>query len=189
MAARLADSGIKVDALVSSPACRALSTAEAFSRKLNLPVQTDARIYEAGVAELQAVTRELDDRLNSVALFGHNPGLSDFLRYLTEENYADLPTAGIAVIDLPLKSWRHTFEGKGVLKSSFCPKREDLGMKNAPVIGWADRFRFWRFSGAHRLEMIIALAVGALLLAILVPVIMHQSIDDSAMPQQGSMGH
>lgn len=188
MAKRLAGSGIRVDALVSSPAVRALSTAEAFSERLGLPVRTDERIYEADVAALQVVARDFDDRLNRVALFGHNPGLSDFLRYLTEENYSDLPTAGIAVVELPLKSWKHVFAGKGALKSSLCPKRDELGMQNGgPVLSLADRFRFWRFSRAHRLELMMVLAAGIIILAVLVPVIMHQSTDASAMPQQGSV--
>lgn len=190
MAARLADSGIQVDALVSSPACRALSTAEVFSERLNLPVQTDKRIYEADVAALQAVVRDFDDRFNCVALFGHNPGLSDFLCYLTEENYAELPTAGIAVIELPLKSWKHVFGGKGLLKNSLCPNRDELGMQNSgPVLSLADRFRFWRFSRAHRLELIMALTAGIIILAFLVPVIMRQSTDSSVAPQEGSASY
>jgi phosphohistidine phosphatase len=187
MAARLAESGIKVDALLSSPACRALSTAEAFSRELNLPIQTDARIYEAGVAELQAAVRDLDDANRSVALFGHNPGISDFLRYLTEENFADLPTAGIAVIELPLKSWKHTFGGKGFLKNGLSPGNDNLGARQTePNLRWADRFRFWCFQKAQRLEIILVVVIAALLLLLLVPFVMHQSINSSAMPQQGS---
>ncbi len=187
IAERLAKSGLRVDALVSSPAVRALSTAEALAKKLSLPVQTDLRVYEAGVNELLTMVRGFDDRHGNIVLVGHNPGLSEFLRYLTDENYADLPTAGVAVVELPLKSWRYTFEGKGVLKNSLCPKREELGMKNAPALGWADRFRFWRFSGAYRLEIVIVLAVGLLVLFLLVPVLMHQSINESALPQQGSL--
>ena len=105
IAKRLAGSGVQADALISSPAVRALSTAEFFAAELRLPVQTDARIYEAGVSELLAVVRGLDDSHSTVVLVGHNPGISEFLRYLTDENYADLPTAGLVTVSLPLKSW------------------------------------------------------------------------------------
>lgn len=187
MAERLAGSGTKVDALVSSPACRARSTAEAFSAQLHLPVQTDNRIYEAGIDELQAAVRDLDDANGSVALFGHNPGFSDFLRYLTEEPYADLPTAGIAVIELPLKSWKHTYAGKGFLKQFMAPKRTEIGLlqRNVPQ-KLSDRFRFWRFQRAQRLELIIAFAVGLLLLALLIPLIMRNSFDSAEVPGSGS---
>jgi phosphohistidine phosphatase len=185
MARRLAESGLRVDALVGSPACRARSTAEAFASQFSLPVQTDARIYEAGINELQAVVRDLDDANSSVALFGHNPGISEFLRYLTEENYADLPTSGIAVIELPLRSWKHTFGGKGFLKTGLNPKGDNLGPRQiGPHLRWADRFRFWRFQKAQRLEIIIAVAIAALLLLLLIPFLMHQSIDSSALPNR-----
>jgi phosphohistidine phosphatase len=129
MADRFAELGLRVDALISSPAVRALSTAEAFSKKLSLPVKTDARIYEAGVQELLETVRSFDSLHSTVMLVGHNPGLSEFLRYLTDENYADLPTSGIAVVDIPQKSWRHTVEGTGMLNSSLNPKDERFGVR------------------------------------------------------------
>jgi phosphohistidine phosphatase len=187
MAGRFAATSRRVDALISSPAVRALSTAEVFAGKLSLPVQADQRIYEAGVNELLAVVRGLDDHCSSVMLVGHNPGLSEFLRYLTDEKYADLPTASVAVVELPVKVWRHTFAGKGVLKSSLSPEKESLGFQHeGPVPRWTDRVRFWRFQRAYRLEIIAALVIGFLLLMLLVPLLMHRSVDESAMPQQGS---
>jgi phosphohistidine phosphatase len=188
IAKRLAGSGIRSDALISSPAVRALSTAEIFATELRLTVQTDARIYEARVNELLAVVRGLDDRHSTVVLVGHNPGISEFLRYLTDENYADLPTAGLVTVSLPLKSWRHIFDGKGLLKESFSPKTNQLEMRSdSPVLDWIARFRFWRFQRAQRLEIIIALVVGFLLLMLFVPLLMRQSTDSSSMPQQGSV--
>lgn len=187
MARQLAESGFRVDALVSSPAVRALSTAEAFAAQFNLPLRTDARIYEAGINELQAAVRDLDDANGSVALFGHNPGISEFLRYLTEENYADLPTSGIAVIELPLRSWRHTFGGKGFLKTGLISKGGNLGLRQmGPHLHWSDRFRFWRFQKAQRLEIVIAVVVAALLLLLSIPFLMHQSIDSAALPNRAT---
>jgi len=114
--------GVQVDALISSLAVRALSTAEDFAMEINLPIQTDERIYDASVRELLAVVRELDDCHSSVMLTGHNPGLSELLHYLTGANCGNLPTAAVAVIELPLESWRNISAGKGVLKSISSPK-------------------------------------------------------------------
>ena len=47
LAERMAGFGLRIDALISSPAVRELDTAEAFARKLSIPVQTDECIYEA----------------------------------------------------------------------------------------------------------------------------------------------
>ena len=185
LAERMAGSGLRIDALISSPAVRALATADAFSQKLSIPVQTDEHVYEAGVNELLALVRGIDERCSSVILVGHNPGVSQFLRYLTDEHYADLPTASIAVVEIPVRAWRHTFDGKGVLKSNASPGAEYLKFRSGvPIVGWVARFRFWRFQRAQRLEIIVTLSIVILLLLILVPLIMHLGGDTSAMPQQ-----
>lgn len=187
MAERFMDLGLRIDALISSPAVRAFSTAEAFAQKLFLPIQAEQRIYEAGVSELLAVVRGLDDPLSTVMLVGHNPGLSEFLRYLTDENFSDLPTTSIVVVDIPVKAWRHTFSGRGVLKSRLSPGNESIGVQRAgPALPWTGRFRLWRFENALRFEIILVLAGVILLLMLLIPLIMHHSVDNSAMPQQGS---
>jgi phosphohistidine phosphatase len=190
MAERLAASGLRVDALVSSPALRAKTTADAFAAALSLPVQTDERIYEADVLALQETVRGFDDHLSTVAVFGHNPGFSDFLRYLTEEPYADLPTAAVAVVELPLKSWKHVYQGKGFLKTFLAPRRDEIGrLHYTPPQTLTDRFRFWRFQRAQRLELIIALVVGLLLLALLIPLIMRGTINAKYAPVEGSRPH
>jgi len=184
---QFAASGLRTDALVSSPALRARSVAEAFARQLSLPVQTDERIYGNTAQKLLETVRSFDDRCSAVMLVGHNPGLSEFLRYLTEENYADLPTASVAVVELPVKAWRYTFCGKGVLKRFFSPQKTELGMQHeGQVRPWKERFRFWRFEHPTRLPVILALTFGILLLLILIALIMHLGVDPAGIPQQGS---
>ena len=122
MATQFKKTGVPVDALISSPAVRALSTAEDFAMEINLPIQTDERIYEAGLRELLAVVRELDDCHSAVMLTGHNPGMSELLHYLTGTTRVDLPTAAVAVIELPQESWRNTSPGEGLLKNISSPK-------------------------------------------------------------------
>jgi len=187
MAEQLSASGQRVDALFSSPACRALSTADIFSAELHLPVQIDRRVYEADVAVLQQLVRGLDDRDSAVVLVGHNPAVSVFLRYLTDEPYADLPTAGIAVIDLPLMSWRHTSSGKGVLKAGFSPGRNEIGLQSATSpLNQAGRFRLWRIEHSRQIFLTTIFILATLLILGVVALIMHQSINPSAMPKQGS---
>jgi phosphohistidine phosphatase len=184
IAEQLVTSGQRVDALFSSLACRALSTADIFATELHLPVQIDRRVYEAGVVALQKLVRGLDDCDSAVALVGHNPAFSAFLRYLTEEPYADLPTAGIAVIDLPLMSWRYTFAGKGFLKTGFSPGRDEIGLRGAASpLNWAGRFRLWRIEHARQIFLTTIFILATLLILGVVALIMHQSINPAAMPQ------
>ena len=136
---------LRVDALVSSPAVRALSTAQAFAQVLSIPVQTNALIYEAGVPQLLETVRSLSDQASFVMLVGHNPGLSQFLRYLTDENYGQLSVCGMAIIQLPLRSWRHTVDGVGKLVDSNCLQPIGFPGKVSPQLHWRDRLRSWYF--------------------------------------------
>jgi phosphohistidine phosphatase len=187
VAERVAALGLRVNMLISSPAVRALSTAEAFAEKLSLPVKPDGRIYEAGVKQLLAVVHGIDDRHSTAVLIGHNPGLSEFLRYLTDENFADLPASGVAVINLPLKSWKHTFDGKGILKNSTTLNDEYFGIRSGvPVHGWRERYRIWQFEHAKHIYLTTFFVIALLIVLGVVGLTMHMSTNSSAMPQQGS---
>jgi len=101
MAIRLAEYAIRPQKLVSSPAKRAITTAQIFAEHLGIPVhdvQSDNRLYEALPNTLLQVINEWDDDYTSVALFGHNPGLTLLVNYLANENIYNLPTCGIVHI-------------------------------------------------------------------------------------------
>ncbi|SEK35695.1 SixA phosphatase family protein [Parapedobacter koreensis] len=98
MAERLANYAILPQHLISSPAKRAITTAQIFAEHLGVfvnDIQTDGRIYDALPDTLLEVVNELDDAYNSVALFGHNPGITSLVNYLANENIYNLPTCGI----------------------------------------------------------------------------------------------
>lgn len=112
--------------LISSPAKRALTTAQIFAQKLNYQnknIRTDMRIYEAGTHELLNVVNELDDQHDVIALFGHNPGLSQLITYLTEGDYIDVPTAAVACLKFEhSNSWKEVSRGTATLISYQYPK-------------------------------------------------------------------
>ncbi len=94
------------DVLLSSPAKRALSTAEKFSKSIDYPmelIKTDERIYEAEMMDLLQVISETESVYSCVLLVGHNPGLEELLEFFVPEikRPADgklLPTATLACI-------------------------------------------------------------------------------------------
>jgi len=89
---------VKPHLLVSSPAKRAITTAQLFAGQLKIPIadiQTDQRIYEALPNTLLKVINEFDNAYQSIALFGHNPGLTLLSNYLTDEQIYNLPTCGL----------------------------------------------------------------------------------------------
>lgn len=68
--------------IISSPAVRALTTAQYVADRLSVPLTENAAIYEADLDTLLAIIHELDAELTDVMLVGHNPGLSMLLGYL-----------------------------------------------------------------------------------------------------------
>ena len=79
MGERLAERGIEVDRVISSPATRALATAEVITEEIGFPwdeIIVDERLYHADKFEMLEVVQGLDDHLDCVMCFGHNPGLS-----------------------------------------------------------------------------------------------------------------
>ncbi len=189
MAERLMDYQVAPDGLIASPAVRAVQTAEAFARTFSLEMHTEQRIYEADEERLLDVLRDVHDDFQTVIMVGHNPGFFDLLCRLTGRRYVKLPTCGVAVLQLPVRSWRKAGRRPAGLTTSFTPRKGPL---KRPVdisgkLTLTDRFRMWRFNRPNRLMIAMVLLLAALLLALLIPLIMRSSINSAGVPQQGSM--
>jgi phosphohistidine phosphatase len=98
------------DYIVSSPAERALATAQKLCKAMGAGTQgivCDERIYEATASELLDVLADCPDGAQRVLLVGHNPGLEDLLLLLAREPLEImggcklLPTAALARLTLP----------------------------------------------------------------------------------------
>ena len=109
MASRLKKRNIKVDAFVSSPAKRAKKTAELFCTTFHYPVDTVqliSKLYHAGVAVFFEVVASLDNSANTVAIFSHNPGITEFVNLLTDKTPIDnMPTCSIFAVKAFTNNW------------------------------------------------------------------------------------
>ncbi|MBC7939957.1 MAG: histidine phosphatase family protein, partial [Chitinophagaceae bacterium] len=75
MGKRLTNRGVKPDLLVSSPALRALTTAQLIADEIGCQrkdIIVDERLYASSSDDLLSVICAIDDKLDSVMLFGHN---------------------------------------------------------------------------------------------------------------------
>jgi phosphohistidine phosphatase len=95
----VADQVGEVGLVVCSTAVRARQTL-ALSGLAAGEVRHDERVYAATYRELMSVLDELSDEVATAALIGHNPGLSDLVRVLTNEP-VELKTSSAAVM-----TWR-----------------------------------------------------------------------------------
>lgn len=115
MADRLYERGIKIDAFISSPAKRAKKTAEQFAKqykKEDKDIIIKTELYMAGDDTFFNVLEKLDDDFDCVAVFSHNPGITDFANGLTDARTDNIPTCGIFAISIEAKKWSKFREAK-----------------------------------------------------------------------------
>ena len=112
--------------IVSSSAKRARRTAEILVEEVKtaIPIDLVDQLYMAEVTTIFDLIKKLPDELERVMLVGHNPGLESTVQLLSNE-IESVPTGGVAVISLPIKSWKElSSETKGQLVELFKLKRE-----------------------------------------------------------------
>jgi phosphohistidine phosphatase len=109
MAMRLLQQQISIDAFISSPAKRAKKTAELFCKAYNRPEEDIifvTALYHAPAEVFYEVIQYIDDTSNNVAIFSHNPGITDFVNSLDSGAVIDnMPTCGVFAIKADIDSW------------------------------------------------------------------------------------
>ena len=107
MGTRLAKRQVRPDLILSSPARRALSTAEIIAKEPNYrarDIVVDDRLYVTDAETLLGVIGELNDKLKCVMLFGHNPEFADLAQRLSNKP-ALMPTCAVAQFTFESTSW------------------------------------------------------------------------------------
>jgi phosphohistidine phosphatase len=108
MGRRIAEAGIRPSLIVSSPAKRAWTTAKIVARQINYPLeflQREDDLYLASVNRILDVLVAQESGFNSIMLFGHNPGLTDFANYLVPGLTDNLPTCGVVSVTFDQDDW------------------------------------------------------------------------------------
>jgi len=107
MGERLAKRDVKPDLILSSPARRALDTAEIIAKKLDYrrkDIVVDDRLYAVTADDLLAFIRGLGDKRERVMVFGHNPELTELAHRLSSK-ITHMPTCAVAEFTFDSKSW------------------------------------------------------------------------------------
>ncbi len=122
---RLAKRDVKPDMILSSPAKRALTTAQIIAKKLDYKLKSmvvDDRLYRGEAEELLNVIHELRGKLECVMLFGHNPELTELAHRLSSE-ITQLPTCAIAEFRFDAKSWSSIGKAKPKKVALYYPRK------------------------------------------------------------------
>jgi phosphohistidine phosphatase len=115
MAELLCMKGIRPDLLVSSPALRALSTAKIFAKSfeyLEGRIEINDSAYLADLGDIWNVIRSFDDGSDSVMLFGHNPGLTEFVNLFDNVYIDNVPTSAVICIAFSAENWEESSSEK-----------------------------------------------------------------------------
>ena len=114
---------IPLKQVISSPALRALTTAQSIVEGLKPKppiLQADERLYHADPTTLNTVLVE-HGTTESVLVVGHNPGLEEWIEWLCGA-IIKLPPAGLAALDLGINKWSKLDNRKGELQWFINPK-------------------------------------------------------------------
>ena len=109
MARRLRKWGLKIDAMVSSHAERAFRTARFFAKEYDMKkddIVVEKALYGALSSHFEEVVAGLKDKYNTVALFSHNPGITDYVNTLTNIRTDNIPTCGVFAVQADVESWK-----------------------------------------------------------------------------------
>jgi len=99
---------LKIQKIISSPAIRALETAEYLCKILDIDkenIEVDQRIYENTLEDLLGMIHEINNKYQNVMLVGHNPSFSELAAYLSGDDNLRLPTCGTCKLNCNEEAW------------------------------------------------------------------------------------
>ena len=128
MAKRIIERKINVDLMITSPAKRALTTANYFKEILEIEdskMLVDKNIYEANIFDIDEVLKRVNDEVNNLFLFGHNPTFTYFSNKYSDAQIANIPTCGMVHLTFDAQSWENVLLNPGKLQFFDFPKNKN----------------------------------------------------------------
>lgn len=102
----------------SSYAVRAHTTAKLFLEHFDIPgnqLEVEAPLYTFDVHSLKAFIYTIDDRIDNLMIFGHNPAFTMLANLLGNEYFDNIPTSGLVMINFENSSWKDLTNGETIL--------------------------------------------------------------------------
>lgn len=120
MSQHLLEQNLIPNFILSSPAKRALQTANIFNEEMfdnAITIQEEEGLYFEGVEQSINLLSQLSEEVETVFLFGHMPDIASLFMELTDEFVMKYPTCAVAHIQFEIDNWRelNTKKGKKML--------------------------------------------------------------------------
>ena len=116
MGKRLADLSVRPDLIISSPANRALTTAKGIAKAIGYEksaIQEEASLYHASTQVIKEVISQTPDQVQTLMIFGHNPGFTSLIGALSDFNIWNLPTCAVCGIEFDFNAWSEVLHSSG----------------------------------------------------------------------------
>ena len=94
--------------IITSNAQRAQETCKYFIEKFGLSkanIQVNPKLYHAPEDTYFEEVQLIDESIDSVMLFGHNPGITYLANSVSEKYIDNVPTCGVLAIESSAKTW------------------------------------------------------------------------------------
>ena len=120
------------DAILTSPAHRAIETARLFAEIWHYPtadIAIHADIYDAAAMScdvLLPIIHTLAPATQTVMIVGHDPLFSTFAHFLSQDFTTWLPTCGVVCFALAVQSWTEVTQNSGTVQFFYSPKHGGL---------------------------------------------------------------
>lgn len=108
LAQRLKKINVNPSVMLVSPATRAQETAKIIAKGLGVgenKIETKPSLYEENIGLLVEVIKAIPVNQDQVIIVAHNPTLSWFATYLSNNNPVDLSPCGIFAMQFDMPSW------------------------------------------------------------------------------------
>jgi phosphohistidine phosphatase len=127
MARLFADKEKAPGTFITSPAFRAIETALIFAGESNIAfdkILIDSNLYfRTNLDRLLDILNSLDENIQSVTIFGHNPSFSDMADSLSRNGCDFIPKTGIACLSFEVDSWSGVRSGTGKVEYLMKPEK------------------------------------------------------------------
>jgi len=111
----LKNHNVNIDLILCSPAVRAFETAKLFAWALEVPeeaIRVERGIYAANPDHLADQFFDLPDKVDSLMLVGHNPGITEFANLFLTTKIDMMPTSAIVGIEFATDNWEEILKCK-----------------------------------------------------------------------------
>ncbi len=108
MAKRIHKRKIPIDTFISSPAKRARKTAEIFAEQYGVKkadIVFVPELYHANDETYYQAIATAPGKSDSIAIFSHNPGITEFANRLTDNRIDNMPTCSVFVVKAGVRDW------------------------------------------------------------------------------------